>query len=119
MPSEDSELYELVKKCQTHHHAHTCRKNDPTSTVCRFNFPREVCIDSHIVDSESNQFIRNGGRICMLKRQYEDRWVNNYNPILLGLWKGNMDIQPCGSNESIAYYIAKYISKAEPTQLDI
>ncbi|GIY31475.1 hypothetical protein CEXT_692171 [Caerostris extrusa] len=25
-----------------------------------------------------------------------------------------MDIQPCGSNEAIAYYIAKYLSKAEP-----
>lgn len=30
-----------------------------------------------------------------------------------------MDIQPCGSNESLAFYIAKYISKAEPTELDV
>ncbi|CAG5002801.1 unnamed protein product [Parnassius apollo] len=29
-----------------------------------------------------------------------------------------MDIQPCGTNESIAYYIAKYVSKSEPTNLD-
>ncbi|GBN33616.1 hypothetical protein AVEN_59459-1 [Araneus ventricosus] len=29
-----------------------------------------------------------------------------------------MDIQPCGSNESIAYYIAKYMSKSEPVELD-
>jgi len=24
-----------------------------------------------------------------------------------------MDIQPCGSNESVAYYIAKYMAKSE------
>ncbi|KAJ8889128.1 hypothetical protein PR048_008622 [Dryococelus australis] len=29
-----------------------------------------------------------------------------------------MDIQPCGSNEGIAFYVAQYISKAEPTQVD-
>ncbi|CAB3241815.1 unnamed protein product [Arctia plantaginis] len=29
-----------------------------------------------------------------------------------------MDIQPCGSNEAIAYYIAKYLSKAEPEGVD-
>jgi PIF1-like helicase len=53
-----------------------------------------------------------------LKRRNEDKWINNYNPTLLRLWKGNMDIQPCGSNEAIAYYVAKYMSKAEPTLLD-
>ena len=30
-----------------------------------------------------------------------------------------MDIQSCGSNEAIASYRAKYISKAEPTELDL
>lgn len=29
-----------------------------------------------------------------------------------------MDMQPCGSNESIAHYIAKYISKTEPTDVN-
>lgn len=29
-----------------------------------------------------------------------------------------MDIQSCGTNEAIAFYIAKYVSKSEPTQLD-
>ncbi|GIY94549.1 helitron_like_N domain-containing protein [Caerostris extrusa] len=47
-------------------------------------------------------------------RQKEDAWVNSFHPQSLRLWTGNMDIQPCGSNEAIAYYIAKYLSKAEP-----
>lgn len=29
-----------------------------------------------------------------------------------------MDIQPCGSNEAIAYYMAKYIAKSEPSNLN-
>ena len=29
-----------------------------------------------------------------------------------------MDIQPCGTSESIAFYIAKYIAKNEPTSVD-
>lgn len=118
MPIEDTTLYQLVKKCQLHRHTHTCRKNDTTSTTCRFNFPRQVCNETHLVAPTSEEFLRNGGRICLMRRQITDRWVNNYNATLLGLWQGNMDIQPCGTNESIAYYIAKYISKSEPTDLD-
>ena len=29
-----------------------------------------------------------------------------------------MDIQPCGSAIALAYYIAKYIGKSEPTMLE-
>jgi hypothetical protein len=29
-----------------------------------------------------------------------------------------MNIQPCGSDESIAYCDVKYVSKVEPAQLD-
>ncbi|GIY24095.1 helitron_like_N domain-containing protein [Caerostris darwini] len=109
---EDPELYELVKKCQIHRHTQTCIKN--TSVRCRFNFPRQECDETRIVSHSSDDFLRNGGRICLLKRRKEDAWVNNFHPQLLRLWTGNMDIQPCGSNEAIAYYIAKYLSKAEP-----
>ncbi|GIY57521.1 ATP-dependent DNA helicase [Caerostris darwini] len=110
---EDPELYELVKKCQIHRHTQTCTKNN-TSVRCRLNFPRQECDETRIVSHSSDDFLRNGGRICLLKRQKEYAWVNNFHPQLLRLWKGNMDIQPCGSNEAIAYYIAKYLSKAEP-----
>ncbi|KAJ8666754.1 hypothetical protein QAD02_008416 [Eretmocerus hayati] len=33
------------------------------------------------------------------------------------MWKGNMDIEPCGSTEAIAYYICKYLAKTEPQQM--
>lgn len=34
------------------------------------------------------------------------------------MWKGNINIQPCDSNETIAYYIGKYLSKAEPSGMN-
>lgn len=115
-PEEDEELRQLVKKCQTHRHTPTCKKN---STVnCRFGFPRQECSETKIVAHSSEEFIRSNGRIVLLKRRKEDQWINSYNPTLLRLWKGNMDIQPCGSNEAIAYYIAKYVSKTEPAGVE-
>lgn len=63
-----------------------------------FNFPRQVCTETHISSQSSDEFIRSGGRICLLKRRNEGIWINSYNPALLKLRKANMDIQPCGSN---------------------
>lgn len=73
MPTEeeDPELYELVKKCQIHRHTQTCTKNN-TSVSCRFNFPRQECDETRIVSHSSDDFLRNGGRICLLKRRKED-----------------------------------------------
>ncbi|GFT69101.1 ATP-dependent DNA helicase [Trichonephila clavipes] len=51
--------------------------------------------ETRIIDQTSDEYLQNGGRICILKRHLEDRWVNNYNPTLL-----------------------KHISKSEPTALD-
>jgi len=38
--------------------------------------------------------------------------------IILQLWQGNMDIQPCSSNKAIDLYIAEYLSKSKPTKLN-
>lgn len=117
LPSEeDPDLRSLVTKCQTHRHTATCQKN--STSHCRFGFPRQECQQTKLVSHSSEEFVRSGGRIVLLKRREEEKWINNYNPTLLKLWKGNMDIQPCGTNDAIAYYIAKYISKNEPTGVD-
>jgi PIF1-like helicase/Helitron helicase-like domain at N-terminus len=113
---EDEKLHNLVKACQKHDHRATCYKNNSES--CRFGFPRPVSATTRIVSQTSDEFIRNSGRICVLKRKQGDEKINNYNPTILELWNGNMDIQPCGTNEAIAHYIAKYIAKSEPTNLN-
>lgn len=107
MPPEDSQLHNLVVEKQVHGHRRTGTKNNNKS--CRFGFPRSVCPETRIVAYSSDDFLRTNGRACLLKRTANETMVNKYNPFLLSLWKANMDIQPCGSNESIAYYIAKYM----------
>jgi hypothetical protein len=116
LPDEDDEMHDLVLDCQKHKHRSTCRKHDHIH--CRFAFPRQPSETTRIISHSSDDFLRNNGRICILKRRREDQMINNYNPTLLKFWEANMDIQPCGSNENIAYYVAKYISKNEPTELD-
>lgn len=116
LPPENTDLYKFVKKNKIHRHTHTCQKKN--NNTCRFGFPRQESDETRIIDQTSNEYLQNGGRICILKRRLEDRWINNYNPTLLKVWNGNIDLQPCGSNEAIAYYVAKYISKSEPTALD-
>ena len=35
------------------------------------------------------------GKTVVLKRSVKDRYVNNYNPMFLKAWNGNMDLQFC------------------------
>ena len=117
LPPKDTELYNLVKRCQWHHHTASCKKGNRV-VHCRFNFPKAPCENTKIISATSTEFIENEGRLFQLKRSIDEKWINQYHPKLLELWKGNMDIQPCGSSDRIAYYIAKYISKNEPTELN-
>ncbi|GFV83396.1 ATP-dependent DNA helicase [Trichonephila clavipes] len=118
LPPKTSELHDLIKKNQLHKYIHMCYKNSSESPACKLGFPRKECAAVRLLSHSSDEFIRNGGRICILKQGPEDGWVNNYNPILIEVWNANMDIQLCGTNEVIALYIAKYVSKSEPTQLN-
>ena len=44
----------------------------------------------------------------------EEIRINNYNPLLLMLWKANMDLQFVGeSTQVIANYVTGYVTKAE------
>ena len=42
-------------------------------------------------------------------------WIANFNPVVLGLIKGNMDIKSIGSGtaaKALIYYVTDYITKA-------
>ncbi|KAJ8893789.1 hypothetical protein PR048_006390 [Dryococelus australis] len=53
MPFEDSNLGELVLKCQIHRHTHTCKTNNEYS-VCRFNFPRKEWTETRLMASDTD-----------------------------------------------------------------
>lgn len=67
LPTEDIELLNLVSTLQRHSHTSTCKKD--SDRICRFSFPRMPSTETKIVSHTSDDFIKNGGRICILKRR--------------------------------------------------
>lgn len=112
IPEDDEELKSLVLKYQQHKHTKTCF---PRTQFCRFDFLRKVSKETIILDEDDIN--RNKGRFYVLKRDEHETYINNYHPTLLKILKCNMDIQFVTDANVIAYYIAKYISKAEPTDI--
>ena len=53
------------------------------------------------------------GTKVILKRDPRDILINNYNPIWMLVWDGNMDIQICLDYFSIITYMTDYVCKAE------
>ena len=51
------------------------------------------------------------GKTVVLKRSLKDRFVNNYNPMFLKAWNGNMDLQFC--HDTFAGNIDFYFSNKD------
>lgn len=66
---------------------------------CRFGFPKPPADRTQFQDD-----------VCEYERGVADENINNYNPYLLSLFRGNMDIQ-YNKGGKAAYYLAKYITK--------
>ena len=126
--SENIELHELVNNYQNHKCGKYCKKAIKSKKgnrfyrVCRFGFPRiettkfilHDVVDS-IVGRKSSMLKK---RLYNLPRNDKEVMINEYNPILLILWRGNMDIQFI-SEESYALndYITKYVTKADKSHI--
>ena len=115
IPDKDSnpDMHRLVNTFQIHKHSFTCKKGNRR---CRFDFPRrtssrtKLCFNPDVIT-------RHRGRFYETVRQTDDIWVNPYNPVILKHWRANMDIQLVGNAESCAFYVCKYVCKAEPEEL--
>ena len=85
-------------------------------TRCRFGFPRQACQNAtlHCVE----EALKSRKRIYELPRSDVEVRVNDYNPLLLMLWKANIDIQYVAeSSLALAHYVSGYITKAEKSHL--
>lgn len=135
--SLDVPYKDLVLKYQSHRHSATCFKKD--SRHCRFSFPRQTELTTTVISDENA--LTNRGRTVVLRRTSHEAYINNYHPELLQAVQANMDIQVrhfffiqvhmsfflnvyqkltfqvVTDEHSLAFYIAKYISKAEPTEV--
>lgn len=110
--SLDVPYKDLVLKYQNHSHRETCFKKGPS---CRFSFPRSPCERTRILDEDEIQ--NNSGRFLEFRRKAYEAMINSYHPKLMRLFRCNMDITLVTSTCAIAYYVGKYMSKAEPMML--
>ena len=79
---------------------------------CKFNFPRPECSHAQLNPVDPRQ------RLYSLPRANSEVRVNDYNPLILYLWRANVDIQfVAESSLALAAYVSVYVTKAEKSNL--
>ena len=123
IPEENSnpELHQLVDKYQRHKCSAYCQRKKKSRgtfiTYCRFGYPRPTC-ESASLRSMDECLKSTHRQMYKLPRSPQEIRINNYNPLLLMLWKANMDIQFNGeSSLAIAQYVTGYVTKAEKSNM--
>ena len=114
------ELHRLVSKFQMHKCSNYCKRKRKCGstyiTQCKFGFPREVVDDA--VLNKVEDCLKSRRKIYHLPRAIGEERVNDYNPLLLYLWKANMDLQYVGdASLALAHYVTGYITKAEKSHM--
>ena len=83
---------------------------------CKFEFPRPELADGQLNPVESCLKSRN--KIYSLARSFSEIRVNDCNPMLLLLWRANIDIQFVSKKTlALAHYVSCYVTKAEKSHL--
>ena len=107
-------LHRLVTKYQMHKCSSYCKnkKGGAFLTRCKFGFPR---VEGKINNVEG---CLSRNKIYDLPRAFSELRVNDCNPILLLLWKANLDIQFISENSlALAHYVTGYVTKAEKSHM--
>ncbi|XP_074111642.1 uncharacterized protein LOC141535587 [Cotesia typhae] len=96
-------------------------KSGKVSKACRFGFPRPVSENFVLRDTATSiagrRNLKSKSRLYDLPRNENEVNINDYNPSVLSVWEGNMDIQFIGEKSTIlTQYITKYATKREITK---
>eukprot|EP00731_Ephydatia_muelleri_P022816 Em0015g399a len=82
----------------------------------QFGFPRD-CTDIAVLNPVE-ECLKSRKKIYCLPRSVQECRVNDYNPLILLLWKANMDIQfTAESSLTLAHYVTGYVTKAEKSNM--
>ena len=88
---QNPELHQLVTRYQMHKCSAYCRRKRKHGgyfvTRCRFNFPCSVAAEAQIDNVECS--LKTRSWFYQLVRYENEVRVNDYNPLLLLLWKAN------------------------------
>lgn len=121
-PIKEPILYDKVMKYQVHRCTSSCQRlvfnKGKKSLICRYGFPRpvqsKITLNTIEATLKSRQKGRSPIKLYNLARTYEERFINDYNPILLLLWDANIDIQFIHeSSRSLDNYLTSNITKSE------
>lgn len=127
-------LHKLVVAEQTHktpctqtcHRVKYLKKNRKRVSYCRFDFPRPIQNEtivflnenssqpspSTVLGSKTNKITGHLYRQYYLKRNADEININDYNPLLLIAWNGNIDVQLLVDGyKFVADYITNYSTK--------
>ena len=124
-PNDDPTMHGLVKKFQLHRCNSYCLRHPKKfkgKARCKFGFPRAACnkpilhgVATSIASHKTGSYKK---RLYELQRDHHERCINDYNPMLLYLWQGNIDMQFIGEkSESLVDYISKYATKAPRSEI--
>ncbi|XP_067215692.1 uncharacterized protein [Linepithema humile] len=119
-------LHRRVNTHQRHKHNDYCLRSKKVGRkvvrVCRFGFPRSVTESLKIIEVKTaiagRKQLKYKSRLYNIPRTEEEININDYNPVLLTAWEGNMDIQFIGEKSTLlTWYITKYMNKAAKCEL--
>ena len=116
----DPELHNLVTRYQMHKCSSYCKRKCKFGSIYitrySFNFPRHPCETAKL--KSVSESLKSRNRIYELARTESEIRVNDYNPLLLMLWKANIDIQFVSeSSLALAHYVSGYVTKAEKSSM--
>ena len=113
------ELHNLVTRYQLHKCSNYCtrkRKRGKTFvTTCKFGFPREPSESPKVHCVEER--LKKRQKIYQISRTEAEVRVNDYNTLLLLLWKANMDIQFVSESALVLAHVSGYVTKAERSNM--
>ena len=118
---ESPELHRLVTRYQLHKCSAYCRRRRKVGpgtfiTTCKFGFPRPESETIELLDA--TVALKSRKKIYNLPRSENEIRVNDYNPLMLLLWKANCDIQfVAESSLALAHYVTGYVTKAEKSNM--
>ena len=118
---ESPNLYQMVMRYQLHKCSAYCKRKTKCGpnkyiTKCKFGFPRTVTKTTVLHDA--CDALKKRKKIYNLVRSEDEVRVNDYNPLLLMLWKANCDIQFIAeSSLALAHYVSGYVTKAEKSNM--
>lgn len=116
-PDNDPILHEIVKKnmihgpCGSFNHKSPCMKDG----CCSKRYPRPLLKETQTGEDGYPKYRRlpvdaGGFKVVINGTVIDSRWVVPYNPVLLRIFNGHINVEFCSSIKSIKY-VCKYINK--------